>query len=117
MTVQMQLVARALSLAPGSLNDSTRCVDFIASTDAVDSYDEIVEQDWILDRYMANPVVLFGHNSRDLPVGTCLECAVVDRGGRKQLEARIRFLSAEANPMAEQVFHSIKEGALRAVSV
>ena len=110
-----ELVARGLALK--SVNKDARTVDFIASTDAIDSYDEIVEQDWILDRYLSNPVVLFGHNSRDLPIGTATRCEVVEASGRKQLECTIQFLTAAANPMAEQVWHAVQEGGLRAVSV
>ncbi len=110
-----ELVSRGLTLR--SVDKEKRSVDFVASTDAVDSYDEVVEQDWILDRFLANPVILFGHNSRDLPVGTATRCEVVEVNGRKQLECTIQFLTAAANPMAEQVWHSVQEGGLRAVSV
>lgn len=110
-----ELVSRGLLLR--SVDDAKRSVDFIASTDAIDSYDEVVEQDWILDRYRANPVVLFGHNSRELPIGKSTRCEVVTENGRRQLECTIQFLSAKANPRAEEVWQSIKEGALRAVSV
>lgn len=110
-----ELLARALALK--SFNKDARSVDFIASTDAIDSYDEVVEQDWVLDRYLSNPVVLFGHNSRDLPIGKATRVEVVNANGRKQLECTIQIASAKANPMAEQVWNLIEEGALRAVSV
>lgn len=90
-----------------------RTADFIASTDAIDSYGERVEQSWDLKRYLANPVVLFGHNSRDLPIG---HAEVVEvRDGKLQI--RVRFASEKANPMAEKVWQSIQEKTLRAVSV
>ncbi|NOU33328.1 MAG: hypothetical protein HOO96_35980 [Polyangiaceae bacterium] len=85
----------------------------MASTAAVDSYGEIVEQVWKLERYMANPVVLFGHQSRELPIGRSTFVGV--RGG--QLECTVRFASPEANPKAEQVWQLVKEDVLRAVSV
>jgi HK97 family phage prohead protease len=107
----MSLVTRGLSVK--SLNDTGRTASFIASTDAIDSYDEIVEQDWILDRYRTNPVVLFAHDSRELPVGQCIDVGVVNG----QLECTVKFCSAEANPHAERVWQSVREGALRAVSV
>ena len=113
--MQRELVSRGLELR--SVNKTSRTVEFVASTDAVDSYDEIVEQDWILDRYLSNPVVLFGHSSRDLPIGKATRVEVVEHNGRKQLECTIQLASAAANPLAEQVWNSIDEGTLRAVSV
>lgn len=91
----------------------TRSIDVIASTEAVDSYGEIVEQSWDLARYKANPVVLFAHNSRELPIGSARDVKVEDGA----LVATLDFVSAEANPKAEQVWQLIQQGALRAVSV
>jgi HK97 family phage prohead protease len=91
----------------------SRSIDVVASTDAVDSYGEIVEQSWDLKRYLANPVVLFAHNSRELPIGTARDVKL--EGGA--LVATLDFVSAEANPKAEQVWQLIQQGALRAVSV
>ena len=113
--MQPELVTRDMTLR--SVNRELRSVEFVASTDAIDSYDEIVEQDWDLERFRANPVILFGHNSRELPIGRAARCEVVERDGKKQLECTIQFLSAQANPMAENVWHSVQEGGLRAVSV
>lgn len=109
--VAPEVVSRSLHLR--ALHEERREVDFVASTDAVDSYGEIVEQSWNLDRYRSNPVVLFGHNSRALPIGFASRVDVVS--GR--LEATIKFASERANPEAEKVWQSIKEGTLRAVSV
>jgi len=109
------MLGRGLELR--SFDKTSRHVEFVASTDAVDSYEEIVEQDWQLERYRANPVVLFGHDSRDLPIGKATFCEVVQRNGRMQLECTIQIASAKANPLAEQVWNSIEEGTLRAVSV
>lgn len=107
------------STREGSLNETARCVRVIASTDAIDSYGEIVEQTWNLERYRANPVVLYNHASSSrshaetLPIGRATECEVVN--GR--LEATIKFADARANPMAEQVWQCVRQGLLNAVSV
>ncbi len=111
----LDMLSRAFGLK--TLNDEERTVDFIASTDALDSYEEVVEQDWNLKRFKKNPVVLFGHQSRDLPVGSCTRCEVVKAGDKMQLECTVKFADAAANPMAEQVWQSVKQGTLRAVSV
>ncbi len=113
--MQPDLVTRSLCLR--SVNKAHRSAEFIASTDAIDSWDEIVEQDWDLKRFLANPVILFAHNSWQLPIGKATRCEVVNATGRAQLECTVEFLSEKANPLAEQVWNSVQEGGLRAVSV
>lgn len=91
-----------------------RSVDVVASTGAIDSYDSILEQDsWRLERYLANPVVLYGHQGRELPIGHASNVRIEDGA----LRARLHLVSAAANPLAEQVWQSIKQKSLRAVSV
>lgn len=108
---QHAFVSKALVLK--SVDEEKREVDFIASTDAIDSWGEIVAQNWRLERFNANPVILFAHNSRELPIGQAVRCAV-ERG---VLVCRIRFATEEANPLAEKVWQSIRQKTLRAVSV
>lgn len=104
---------RMLGLHLKSIDRSARAVDCIASTDTIDSYGEIVAQNWRLDRYKSNPVVLYAHNSRELPIGHA-ENVRVENGA---LCARLVFSSAEANPKGEQVWRCVLERTLRAVSV
>lgn len=101
------------SISIKAIREDARECDFVASTDDIDSYDEIVEQKWNLDRYNRNPVILFAHKSRELPIGQSVRHQVVNG----QLETTIRFASEAANPLAEQVWQSVKERTLRTVSV
>jgi HK97 family phage prohead protease len=101
------------SLGVRSINKEERSIEVVASTDSVDSYGEIVAQNWKLDRYLANPVVLFAHQSRALPVGRAEDVMVRDGA----LQAKFIFATAEANPLAEQVWQSIAQKTLRGVSV
>ncbi len=97
-----------------AMADESRSVDVIASTAAMDSYGEIVEQDWILERFLANPIVLYAHNRWDaLPIG-CADRVRVEDGA---LQMRLNFVTGDANPLAEQVWQSIKQKSLRTVSV
>ncbi|HEY1956704.1 MAG TPA: HK97 family phage prohead protease [Polyangiaceae bacterium] len=107
----VEIVTRELCIRAKRLE--TREADFVASTDAVDAYDEIVAQNWDLDRFKANPVILWAHNSRELPIGKATRCEMV--GGR--LECTIKFASEKANPQAEQVWQLVQDDMLRAVSV
>lgn len=108
------LVTRSHGLLIRAIREKDREADFIASTDTIDSYDEVIDQaSWRLDRFRSNPVILYGHQSYELPIGQATRCEIVNG----QLECTIRFASAEANPRAEQVWQLVKEKTLRAVSV
>ena len=108
------LVTRGDAMCLRAHKAEERTATFVASTEAVDSHGDIVDQaSWQLDHFKANPIVLYGHNSRDLPIGKATDVAV--KNG--QLEATIKFASAEANPRAEEVWRLVQEGILRAVSV
>jgi len=44
-------------------------VTFIASTDTPDRYGDVVGQNWNLEAFERNPVILFNHNSAAMPIG------------------------------------------------
>lgn len=108
-----ELFRRSYGMTVRAQKDETRSVDVVASSTALDGYGEIVAQDWDLRRYEANPVVLYGHNSWDMPIGHATNVRV---DGDKLL-ATLNFVDARANPKAEQVWQGILQGSLRAVSV
>ena len=103
-----EFAVRAMSEAPGE-----RWIDVIASTDAIDSYDEIVEQTWDLSRFNANPVILWAHQSRELTLGSASMVRVEDG----KLQMRLNFCDADYNPKGPQVYAGFKQKHLRAVSV
>ena len=105
--------ARALQLR--NVDEAARTATFIASTSSLDSYDEVLDQTtWRLDRYRANPVVLFAHNDRELPIG---RTESIDMNADGNLEFTMKFASAEANPKAEQVFALMREQMIGGASV
>jgi HK97 family phage prohead protease len=110
---QIALVARSHGLHVREVREAKREADFVASTDAIDAYDEIVEQVWRLDRFHSNPVVLYAHQSRELPIGVATFCDVRDGN----LICTIRFVTEDKNPKAEQVWKMVRDRELRAVSV
>jgi len=110
---ELGLCVKAMYLKDGDGENLERTYRFVASTEDMDADGDIVEQKWDLKRFKQNPVVLFGHNSRELPIGKATDVGVVDG----QLEATLILASEKANPLAEQVNQGIKEGTLRAVSV
>lgn len=107
------IATKSASLAISSLDAESRSFEVVASTASLDSHGEVVDQSWKLDRFLANPVVFFGHESWKLPIGTASKVRVEDG----ELKARITLVSEKANPQAEQVLALMKEGALRAISV
>ena len=115
------LIRRTFGLTVKSVDEDTRSIRYVFSTNSIDSYDEIVEQDWDLSRYIKNPVVLYNHNrgaifgtpKDSLPIGYAKNVGVVDG----QLEGTVFFASESANPFAEQCWRCAKEGVLRAGSV
>ena len=78
--------------------------DVIISTEALDRAGEIVRQSgWDTANYKNNAIVLWGHDYYALPIGVCLETYETTFRGFPALGARGVFLSAEINPMAQQV--------------
>lgn len=96
-----------------AVREESREVDFIASTETIDSHGTIVKANWDLKRYARNPVVLYSHDTRSLPIGT----AKTSVGDDDALLATVRFASEKANPFAEQVFQGVREGTIRGMSV
>jgi hypothetical protein len=103
-----------------TLDEQSRSVRMIASTAALDSYGDVVEQHWDLSRYNANPAVLFNHNRNwngspadDIPVGYSRAHSV--KNG--QLEFEPVFSDDRASPLAERVWQGIRQKTLRAASV
>jgi HK97 family phage prohead protease len=102
-----------LSLELKAIRESDREADFVASTDAIDRYGEVVDQStWRLERFLANPVALYAHDSRSrLPIGQCKNVRVE---GNKLL-VTIKF--SKVTQLAEEVWQQVVERTLRAVSV
>jgi HK97 family phage prohead protease len=91
-----------------------RALQFVISTRGPDrDGDNINQRGWLLDNFKANPVVLWAHDYKALPVGKATEIGV--RGD--QLMATVQFVPAEIYPLAETVFQMLKAGFLRATSV
>lgn len=113
-TNQPALVTHSRGLHVRAVRDNVREADFVASTDAIDRDHEVIDQaSWRLDTFKTNPVILYGHQSYELPIGQATRCEVVNG----QLECTIKFATAEANPEAEKVWRLVQEKVLRAVSV
>jgi len=88
-----------------------RQVRFVISTGDVDRDNDTIDANgWDLASYKNNPVVLFGHDHRGLPIGKCASIGV-ENG---QLVAVAEFASY---PFAQTVYDLVQGGFLRATSV
>jgi HK97 family phage prohead protease len=98
-----------------SIDEESRVVRFIASTEDVDRDNEkVLSTGWKLDSYKKNPVVLWAHNYTELPIGRA--DVWIDKDA-KALMADITFAEMEQNSKADSVFKMVKSGVLNAVSV
>jgi len=101
-----------------AVDEETRTVEGIASTEAIDRAGDVVSVDgWELGNFKKNPVLLFAHDYSNLPVGTVEDIQEKTIDGKKVLWFKARIASAKANPFAEQVWNAFKEGLVNAFSV
>jgi len=112
------LGVRKQMLAPAeALDGQQRTLRFTISTGTVDrEKDAISLAGWDLANFKRNPVVLWGHNIERLPIGRCINVAIVDNA----LKATVQFVPAEtpeAGQFAEAVFQLANQGFINATSV
>lgn len=89
-----------------------RAIAVTASTDAIDSWGEVVDQSWDLSRYERNPIVLWQHD-RCEPIGTAENVRIEDGA----LKATLVLAPEGVTEDADKAWALIEAGILRAVSV
>jgi hypothetical protein len=76
--------------------------------------DTLASKGWVLDNYKKNPVVLFAHDSRSLPIGQSIEVGA----SKGKLSSVARFdTDISEYPLPRTVVALLKRGTLRAASV
>lgn len=107
-----EIVHRLSDIIPPA--DDSRVVRFEISDEVEDRVGDIITADgWQFDNFLKNPVVLWAHNPRELPIGRVEQLM---RSSTKTF-ADVLFAGADENPFAESVFRMIKAKFLRACSV
>lgn len=105
---------RAAIIERDTSSSGERRVRFVASDETVDRYGDVIRASgWQLDSFRKNPVLLFGHDATDLPVGKVEPIAV--EGTR--LIAHAQFAPEGLDPFADTVWAFVDKGFLNAVSV
>ena len=86
-------------------------VSFVASNDSIDRMGDVIDvRGWSLDAYAQNPVILFNHDQRALPIGRGA-AEIIDN----QLMIDIEF--DDNDPEAKKIKSKVDGGFLNAVSV
>jgi HK97 family phage prohead protease len=96
------------------VSPDSEAVTFVISTADVDrAGDTIAVKGWDTTEFERNPVVLWAHDHRAMPVGKAARVYVDGNA----LKADVVFAPAEVNPLGPQVAAAVKGGFLSAVSV
>jgi HK97 family phage prohead protease len=94
-----------------AIDTEARRVTTVVSTGDIARDDAIIEQAcWVFDNYDRNPVVLWAHDDRSLPIARTVGRSL----SANELTQTHEFAS---HPMAEQVFDAIRGGFVNATSV
>ncbi len=105
----------SLTVKASSVIDEEYTLKFVGSSETPDRHGDIVKSDgWKLDADKANPVFLWGHDHRQLPVGKAVDVRINQK--EKRLEFSIKF-AVEEYAFAATVYKLFKSGFLNATSV
>lgn len=111
------IVREAVVRAITDENKKNREAEFVISTEATDTYGTVFKADgWDLTRYNNNPIVAYGHRTWDGNPDMIIGTSQVRLEGN-QLIGKVRFESAEINPMAEKIWQKVQAGTLRMASI
>jgi len=111
---EMKPVTKLYDCELKDFNEKERTFTAIASTETKDRDGDIMRVSGAkLKNFRKNPVVLFGHDDRSLPVAKATDIRV---DGDKLL-FKPKFATSDMNPFADQVFKMFKGGFLRAFSI
>jgi HK97 family phage prohead protease len=109
--------ALVLTRAPGEAFDpATRTIPVVASTEAIDSYDEVIDQaSWRLARFQRAPLALWQHCSWEEPIGFYRNVRV--EGGALRMDLVLYEGAADPEGRAERVLQRYAQGGPVSVSV
>jgi HK97 family phage prohead protease len=94
-----------------------RQVEFVISSEAVDSYDTVFRMDgWDLNDYTRNPIVCYQHRANSDDPDNIIGTSTVRIEG-DQLIGTVTFENADVNPKAEKIFRKVQNGTLKMASI
>jgi len=96
--------------------DKRKIFRFIGSASEKDRFGDIIEvEGWDTSNWEKNPVILWAHNHRELPIGKGV--AVQKNIEKQALVVDVEFVPKEINPFAGLVSDLVENGFIRGVSV
>lgn len=105
-----------LNIVKREVDLAGRTVLFTASTPQVDRYGDVILQDgWETRNFAANPIILFAHDSRALPIGKAVKFGVGPDGNLNVLVEFSKIVGSYDLP--EIVLQLVAQGMLNCVSV
>ena len=115
MKAKDKIQVRNAQVRADSINEAERTIDFVISSEAVDTYETVFKSNgWLLDRYETNPIVCFNHNHTDADSVIGTSVVFIEDG---LVIGRAKFEAAENNPLAEKIFNKVKNGIIRGASI
>ncbi len=97
-----------------SIDVERRTITAVASTETPDRYGDVVLQNgWVLDNFLKNPVIPWGHDYKQPPIAKAIDIRV--EGNKLVFTAQ--FPEKGINPTADMVFDMYRTGFLKAFSV
>jgi len=111
----MELIHKTLDFEVKQVGDpKDRTLEFVGSTSDVDRYGDVIEvEGWDLKNYKKNPVFLWTHDYKQLPVGKAVKVGKSEKG----LLFQVKFPTVEEYAFADTVYKLYLGGYLRATSV
>ncbi len=107
----MTRIRKECDLKLGYKSDDDRIVTGYASTDDVDRQNDIVEPSAFaqtMPLYMKNPIMFFGHDWWNKPIGKILDYSIKEHG---------LWIKAQVSKTADDIWQLIKEGILKTFSI
>ena len=120
-------ISRTLNIHTKSAGLASRVIRFVGSDETLDRDGDVIAiEGWDISDYLKNPVVLYGHEPANLPIGKTVDLRIDQR--TKSLVFDIYFPTIEelsTNPATpsdhaltvDAIYNLAKEGVLNAVSV
>lgn len=107
-------MTKMLDVELKDFNDEDRSFTAIASSESKDRDGDILRIDgWKLKNFKRNPVVLWAHRADLLPVAKAKDVWI----DKKKLMITPKFMTADMNPFADQVYLAYRHGYLNSFSV
>lgn len=96
------------------LKDKKRQIEFTISTVDEDRDGDVIRPEGAtFKNFMKNPVVLFAHNSKDLPIGRAVDIKKV----KNKIKSIVEFLPKGVDEFADKVYTLVKEKFLNSASI